>query len=427
MPETEKPTVARRRRRLQLYVLFGLLGGLAGTLAYQIWVSGPAWQELFRMWRVMAIVNKAYVDEQPSAYPEMSERAMREMINGLDRHSRWLSEEQAKDFEQGIRQQYSGIGVSIRPVELGLEINEVFPKSPAEKAGLLPFDVITAAEGTDLAGLSSSEAVSIIKGPTDSPVEIRIQRRGQAESFAVTVIRGAIPIENVRNVRMERPGIGVIEINEFGEKTAENFGRALDRLEGEGMRGLVLDLRNNPGGSLLSAIDVTSFFLDVDEVVVSTRGRARETQEVFVSQTPRREKEYPIVVLIDGGSASASEIVAGALQEQISALVVGERSVGKGSVQSYIPLPDGDAIKLTTAKWYLPSGKAVEDNGVEPDVEVILTNRERMRLFLQKRHDAKSILSDEEFLERFGFERLEDSQLKTALDILTASVFAGAN
>lgn len=379
------------------------------------------------MGQVMSIVNRAHVDQDQSAFPAMGERALREMVNGLDRHSRWMSSEEAKDFEQGFRQQYSGIGVSIRPVEAGLEINEVFEQSPAETAGLLPRDVIVEAAGQPLLGLSSTEAISLIKGEKGTPVALAVRRPGATDDLRFEVIRGDIAIENVRNVRYERPGIAVVEITEFGEKTNETFARVLNELEADGLQGLVLDLRGNPGGSLLSAIGVAEHFLDKDELVVTTRGRDDFGTQEFLSSTPARTQDYALVILLDGASASASEIVAGALQEQADAIVVGERSVGKGSVQSYIPLPDGGAIKLTTAKWYLPSGKAVEGNGVEPDVVVELTPRERMRLFLQRRHDPQNSLDDAGFLERFGFERIEDNQLKTALDILTASRFAGAN
>ncbi len=420
-----------RRRRAQRWILFGAALLLLGMLVGQLWgshlVSGSFWREIYRVGQVMSLVNRAHVDQEQSAFPVMSERALREMVNGLDRHSRWMSDEEASNFEQSFRQQYSGIGVSIRPVEDGLEINEVFSNSPAETVGLLPRDVIIEAAGKELGGLTSTEAIGLIKGEKGTPVALAVRRPGEMDDLRFEVVRGDIPIENVRNVRFERPGIAVIEITEFGEKTAERFASSLDKLEREGMQGLVLDLRGNPGGSLLSAVAVTEQFLDKGDLIVSTRGRDTLTSQEFLSSTPARKKDYALVVLLDGASASASEIVAGALQEQANAIVVGERSVGKGSVQSYIPLHDGGAIKLTTAKWYLPSGKAVEGNGVEPDVPVVMTSRDRMRLFLQRRHDPKDTLNDTEFLERFGFEKIEDTQLKTALDILTAARFAGAN
>jgi carboxyl-terminal processing protease len=300
---------------------------------------------------------------------ELVESAINGMLTSLDPHSSYLNAKSFRDMQVQTRGEFGGLGIEVT-MESGLvKVVSPIDDTPAYRAGLKPGDLITHLDSEAVQGLSLAEAVERMRGPVNSDLVLTIRRIGR-EPFDVTITRAVIKIQSVRS-RAEGD-VGYIRITSFSEQTASGVERAMQKIRneiGEDIKGLVLDLRNNPGGLLDQSVKVSDAFLQRGEVV-STRSRRPDEAQRFNAKPGDVADGLPIVVLINGGSASASEIVAGALQDHRRAIVMGTRSFGKGSVQTIIPLAGHGAIRLTTAHYYTPSGRSIQATGINPDIVV---------------------------------------------------------
>ncbi|WP_374407164.1 S41 family peptidase [Pelagerythrobacter sp.] len=335
-------------------------------------VDGRAGPEFARLFATYERIKASYVE--PVDDETLIRGAIDGMLASLDPHSAYLDGSDLQRLETMIDGNYTGLGLSVQMDDGAVKIISPFRGSPAMEAGLKAGDYITHLDGKLIYGGDLDEAVSQMRGPAGTSIRLTIFRTGREEPFDVTVTRGLIDLEPVTH-EMKPGGLGVIMINEFSRDVgADVFAawEALNKEAGGRLNGLVLDLRANPGGSLDEAVALSDLFLD-DGQIVSQRGRAQGETYIYEAETVYRgqiAEDVPLIVLIDAGSASASEIVAGALQDHRRALVMGERSFGKGSVQTLLPLGRDAALKLTTARYYTPSGHSVQEGGIEPDIAV---------------------------------------------------------
>lgn len=345
---------------------------LPATTAVFAQVESSASPEFAKLFATYQRIKSSYVE--PVEDEVLIRGAIDGMLAALDPHSAYLDGAALERLETMIDGNYQGLGISVQMDDGAVKVVSPFKGSPADKAGIKAGDYITHIEGRLIYGLELDEAVKQMRGPAGSAIQLSIFRPGRDEPFDVTVTRGLIELEPVTH-ELQEGGIGLISVNEFSRDVGVDVNNALIALRQENggrLSGLVLDLRKNPGGSLDEAVALSDLFLSEGQIV-SQRGRTRRDTVYYEAESVYRGDAaagVPIIVLIDAGSASASEIVAGALQDQRRALVMGERSFGKGSVQTLLPLTRDAALKLTTARYYTPSGRSVQEGGIEPDIRV---------------------------------------------------------
>jgi carboxyl-terminal processing protease len=317
---------------------------------------------------VIAEIENNYVE--PVETKELIEKAIEGMVTSLDPHSAFLPPEAFDDLQSETKGEFGGIGIVITMRDSRLTVISPIEGTPAYKAGVQAQDIIVKVDGESTKDMMLWEAVKKMRGEPGTPVEIHIYRKGEPEIMELTLVRAIIPMESVRSMTL-KPGFGYLWITNFRENTADEVIKALKDLEKENspLKGLVLDLRDNPGGLLDQAVKVADVFLE-SGTIVSIKGRDGKEGESYKAHGNGDANSYPIVLLINGGSASASEIVAGALQDNGRALVIGTTSFGKGSVQTVRPLRDGYALKYTVARYYTPSGKSIQAEGILPDLVV---------------------------------------------------------
>ena len=316
---------------------------------------------------VLRQVEKSYVEPQDSQ--KLIYGAIKGLVQSLDPHSSFMTKEEYKELMTETKGSFSGIGVEITIKDKILTVVSPIEGTPGYKAGIKAGDKIIKVEGESTQDMGLIEAVKRIRGPEGSKVNLTIVREGMDKPLELSITRGVIPLKSVRHYSLS-PGIGYIRISNFQSNTANDLSSALEILEKDGMlRGLIIDMRNNPGGLLSQAIEVSEQFLD-SGVIVSTKGREKSHNIKASAHKNKNKREYPIIVLVNGGSASAAEIVAGALQDNKKAIILGTRTFGKGSVQSILPLSDGSGLRLTTARYYTPSGKSIQSSGITPDIEI---------------------------------------------------------
>ncbi len=394
----------------------------------------PLYEQLALFGDVLERVRKEYVDAPENK--ELIEAALTGMLTSLDPHSSYLPPEHFEDMQVQTTGEFGGLGIEVT-MEGGL-VKVVAPiaDTPAERAGVLPNDLIVKLNGEDVLGLTLAEAVDIMRGEIGTDITISILREGTDESFDIVITRAIIKIEAVRwRTEGDEKQIGYIRLTTFNQNTTKNLRKAIEELSTIVNRkkfvGYILDLRNNPGGLLSEAISVSDSFLTQGEIV-STRGRNPKNNARFHARTGDLTKGAPILVLVNGGSASASEIVAGALQDHHRALIAGTQSFGKGSVQSIVPLPNDGALRLTTARYYTPSGRAIQALGITPDIiiEQILpddikrrTSRSEADLRGHLKNDAqkKDAEEKEEDAPSFAYvprEPEKDAQLQEAITLM---------
>jgi carboxyl-terminal processing protease len=340
--------------------------------------SASVYEQLDLFGDIFERIRAQYVEEVDES--ELIEAAINGMLTSLDPHSSYLSPQDADDMRVQTRGEFGGLGIEVTQEDGFVKVVSPIDDTPADAAGIEAGDFITHVDGESILGLNLDEAVELMRGPVGSEIVITVVREGEAEPFDVTITRDTIKLTAVRT-RTEGNAV-ILRITTFNDQTFPNLEsglqEAVDELGGmENVEGFVLDLRNNPGGLLTQAIRVSDAFLDKGEIV-STRGRDIQDGDRYNATEGDLADGKPIVVLINGGSASASEIVAGALQDHRRAIVVGTKSFGKGSVQTVMPLRGDGAMRLTTARYYTPSGRSIQALGVSPDIIVEQPRREEV-------------------------------------------------
>jgi carboxyl-terminal processing protease len=344
-------------------------GTMAPSVAHSDGPRASPYRRLGILAQVLAHIENSYVD--PLDEDRLIDGAVRGMVSTLDPHSSYLSPEDYALLEADTSGQFGGVGVEIDARGDFLTVLVPFAGSPAARAGVRAGDEILQIDGHDARGMDVDEAIRRMRGRPGTRVRITLRRRGVTEPVRVELVREIIRVNSVESRELPE-GVGYIAIKSFQDRTSDEVSQAIDRLTraaGGRLRGLVLDLRYNPGGLLDEAVFVADQFLR-DGVIVTTRGRNGQAQDEARARAPGTRPDFAMVVLVNGYSASAAEIVAGALQDHRRALVVGERTFGKGSVQSVIDLPDGGALKLTIARYFTPSGRSIQAQGIAPDVLV---------------------------------------------------------
>jgi carboxyl-terminal processing protease len=323
--------------------------------------------ELRRFAEVFSSIKKSYVE--PVTDQQLLEDAIAGMVRGLDPHSDYLIKEAFDNLQEHTNGEFGGLGIEVGMKDGFVHVITPLDDTPAQEAGIKAGDLITKLGDTPIQGMSLSEAVKLMRGKIGEPIRITIMREGVEAPFEVELVRAAIKIRSVRS-RLLEPGFGYVRISEFQANTGQDLLDALAKLQkDEVLKGLVLDLRNNPGGVLQAAVAVSDAFLD-EGLIVYTEGRIARSELEFNATDDMAIGNVPLIVLINGGSASASEIVAGALQDQKRAVIMGTQSFGKGSVQTVVPLSEDRAVKITTARYFTPNGRSIQAQGISPDVVV---------------------------------------------------------
>jgi carboxyl-terminal processing protease len=398
----------------------GLALGVAGmrvTTAWSLWPNRDLSRSSGYVKDVMRLVNENYVDEKAVAYDLLARHALHGMIETLDPHSEFLEKKDHEEFEEDLTGEFGGVGIQVETRQNRIVVIAPLAGTPSERAGVQRGDEIVSIDGKVIETTGNLDSVvSRLRGKPKTRVQVGFYRPSTQETLNFDLVREVIKIESVRGVRVLEDGIGYVQLTEFSDHTAAQFRRALDNLLRQGVHSLVVDLRNNPGGLLDAAVDVVEPFFRKKELIVYTRGRKPGDREEFRAKTDGPTVSLPVAVLINAGSASAAEIVTGALKDTGRAIVVGERSFGKGSVQSVFKLENGEGLRLTTARYYTPGGATIHERGITPHVEVVMTPEEDTKLARQR---ARPDITDAAaFKERFGFEPIVDRQLETALAML---------
>jgi carboxyl-terminal processing protease len=340
--------------------------------------------ELRTFAEVYSAIKQGYVE--PVEDKKMITNAISGMLSNLDPHSTYLDADAFKDLQVGTQGEFGGLGIEVGMEDGLVKVVSPIEDTPAFRAGIKTGDLIFKLDDTPVKGLTLSEAVKKMRGKPKTPLKLSIIRKGETKPLEITLIREVIKVQSVKSKLVE-PGYGWVRVTQFQENTVAEVAKHVSGLykDGNKLQGLVLDLRNDPGGLLNGAIGVSAAFLPPDVKVVSTDGRTEDAKQEFraraqdylrgnkedpLKSMPIEAKKVPMVVLVNGGSASASEIVAGALQDHKRAIIVGTQTFGKGSVQSVLPLPNNTAIKLTTARYYTPEGRSIQAKGITPDIVV---------------------------------------------------------
>jgi carboxyl-terminal processing protease len=334
--------------------------------------ASNTYRELNLFGNVFERVRADYVEKPDDS--KLVESAINGMLAGLDPHSGYMSPSSFRDMQVQTRGEFGGLGIEVTMEDGLLKVVAPIDDTPAAKAGIMANDIIMRLDDEAVQGLTMDQAVDKMRGPVNTKIKLTIVRKGSDKPIEVTISRDIIRVKSVRS-HPEGTDVGYIRVTQFSEQTTDGLKQAItdlnSQLGADKIRGYVLDLRNNPGGLLDQAISVSETFLEKGEIV-STRGRNAEENQRFNARPGAMTKNKPLIVLINGGSASASEIVAGALQDQKRATLIGTRSFGKGSVQTIIPLGAGNgALRLTTARYFTPSGRSIQAQGVTPDIEVL--------------------------------------------------------
>jgi carboxyl-terminal processing protease len=367
-----------------------------------------AFEKVGVLMRVMHLIRQNYVDESMTDDGDLLYNAIDGMVGGLDPFSSFLRPQEFQDMQESTEGQFGGIGVMVSVREKDLTVVAPMEGSPGGKAGLRSGDRIVEIEGQITRQMSLEDAIHLLKGEPGTNVTITIFRPSTKKRQELTIERAVIKVPSVKYGRVLEKGIGYVRITQFNEPTADELKKELKSLVGQGVESLIIDVRNNPGGLLNSAVDICSLFLPPKRLVVFTQGRRPSQKQTFLTVKGPHYTKLKIVILVNGGSASAAEILAGCLQDWGRAILVGEKTFGKGSVQNIIDLPDGSALRLTTAKYYTPSERIIHEKGIEPDVKAEIPEEEWKRLTDEQ----------EEMWEENRLDLQMDSQIQRALEIL---------
>jgi len=418
-------------------VLLGAAAGAALTLVLpqpRVVLVGSAanaaasetYRHLNLLGDVFERVRAGYVEKPDDG--KLIESAINGMLAGLDPHSSYMDAKSHSDMRDNVRGHFGGLGIEVTMEDGLVKVVAPIDETPAAKAGIMANDIISHLDDEPVQGLTLNQAVEKMRGAPNTKIRLKIMRKGTEKPIEVTIVREVIRVRSVRS-RVEGGDVAYIRLTQFNEQTTDLLKKALSDMQAQisaaNLKGYVIDMRNNPGGLLDQAISVSDAFLEKGEIV-STRGRNAEETQRFSARGGDLTKGKPVIVLINGGSASASEIVAGALQDHKRATIIGTRSFGKGSVQTIIPLGAGNgALRLTTARYYTPSGTSIQAKGIKPDIEVLQDVPEEMKA----RTDTKGEASLRGHLKGDGQEQTgsqsyippdpkDDKALRAAVDLL---------
>jgi len=380
--------------------------------------SDNGYEQIAVFAKAIQLLRQDYVDGNKTSYHDLIYAAMKGMLASLDPHSQFLEPEDFRDMQDDTRSRFNGLGIEVSSKNGVLTVVAPMEDTPAAKAGILPGDQILKINGTPTEKMELQQAVNLLRGKPGQKATLTVLRPSTREVKDYGLERAEVKVQSVKSVHLidhDLAGafkIGYVRLVQFNEPTAEDLAKALDELQKQGMQALVLDLRNNPGGLLNSAVDVCGQFLPPNTTVVSTQGRvASQEREYATSAATKERAKFPLAVLVNEGSASGAEIVSGALKDLKRAIVVGETTFGKGSVQNVMQLPDGSALRFTTAKYYTPSKQVIHGNGVAPNIAVPMSAEQEHVLFASRNSDTK--VEDEKTQVRS-----RDPQLFRAIDAL---------
>ena len=409
--------------RFKKFFIWGAPSFVLSFLLCKVWLDpskqsffdSEYWNALFRFGESLRITNALYVDKNKSDYSQLTDIAISGMVTELDRHSSYYTPKQYTAFKDDTHRRYVGIGVMIRKVEEGVLVTRVFPGGPAEESGLTVGEYITKVEEEVLADWELADVSKRIKGEENTSVQITV-RSILGEMRGISVRRKKINISSVEGMNVDQNGTAYIRLVQFTSRSGAEFKEAISDLKEKGMKRLILDLRDNSGGLLSAAIEITECFLSKGQLIVSIKGRKANDVRDYHSNTEENLSEIPMVVLMNEGSASASEIVGGALSVLDRAPIIGEQSFGKGSVQTIFPMEDKSGLRLTTAMYFLPDGSTIHEEGIEPQFKVDCSDENETKLRIQRY--SLDIMTQETFEKQFGFIPIVDLQLGKAEEVL---------
>ncbi|MEZ5534743.1 MAG: S41 family peptidase [Thiolinea sp.] len=364
-------------KRLIIGTLAGAIIGVTASISLNVFAFKQSVDEqqalplehLQKFTEVFARIKQDYVETPDSK--EMMNNAIRGMLTGLDPHSDYLDEEAFKELQVGTTGEFGGLGIEVGMEDGFVKVVSPIDDTPAQRAGLEAGDLIIRLDDKPVKGMTLNDAVKVMRGKPGSEIKLLVVREGKDTPFTISIIRDIIKVQSVKS-RLLEEGYGYLRISSFQSRTTEALLEAIDKLEEENkgdLKGIVLDLRNNPGGVLNAAVGVSDAFLN-DGKIVYTEGRVEDAKMEYNARPGDEINNAPIVVLVNQGSASASEIVAGALQDHKRALILGQKTFGKGSVQTVLPLDEKTALKLTTARYFTPNGRSIQAEGIQPDIEI---------------------------------------------------------
>lgn len=377
----------------------------------------------------MDVISRNYYREVPER--ELAYGALKGMCAALDPHSQFMDQETYREMKVETEGEFGGLGIEITIRDKFLTVVSPIEDTPAFKAGLRAGDRIIEIEGVSTKDLSLVEAVRKLRGVPGTVVRITVMRPGTGAILPFSITRASIQTQSVKDAKLVRDKIGYVRLTQFQERTGSDFDKALQELKKQGMQALVLDLRNNPGGLLQVAIEVADKFIGGDRLLVYTKGRIKTQNVEFKSHGTAAYPDIPMVILINKGSASGSEIVAGAVQDWGRGVILGETSFGKGSVQSVLPLADDSALRLTTAKYFTPKGRCIQKIGVHPDIPVEMTDEQEIKVLMKRRLEkmisenpqGADLAGEKAELKKLGV--VTDVQLERALDLLQGILACG--
>ena len=400
--------LARNMRRfitMPLLACLLLLGVLSGVRAQEAEPGkneeDNGYSQISIFAKAIELIRQDYVDGNKTSYHDLVTAAMKGMLSSLDPHSQFMDPNDFRDMQDDTRSRFNGLGIEVS-MKNGLPtVVTAMEDTPAAKAGILSGDQILRINGVSTERMDLQDAINVLRGPAGRKVTLTLLRPSTKEIKDYSLERAEIKVQSVKGARLldaELTGpfrMGYIRLIQFNEPTAEELSKALDELQKQGMQALILDLRNNPGGLLNSAVDVCAQFLPPNTKVVSTQGRVASQQHDYATSGAKKERpNFPIALLINEGSASGAEIVSGALKDLHRAILVGETTFGKGSVQNVMQLPDGSAVRFTTAKYYTPGKQVIQGNGVATNIRVAMTPEQERALFALR--NAENVKPEDE-------------------------------
>jgi len=414
---------------LALLVIFNLAVGWKVLVSTASADSDDAgYENLTVFTRALQLIRQDYVDPNKIGYKDLTYSALHGMLSALDPHSQFMEPPDYRGMRDETRSEFGGLGIVVSTKDGVLTVVSPMEDSPGFRAGILPGDQILRINGKITEKMSLQDAIDLLRGEPGQKVTLTIYRPSSKQTRDYTLQRELIKVASVKDAKLLDQTLagnfklGYVRITQFNEPTAQELNRKLDELQAQGMQALIVDLRYNPGGLLTSAVDVCGLFLPPKTMVVYTEGRdTSQRREYFTDKNAKPHENFPVVLLVNNGSASGAEIVAGALKDLNRAILVGETTFGKGSVQSVIQLPDGSALRLTTAKYYTPGKKVINEKGVTPNIRASLSSDEERALLLQRR-DAPLSRDERQFVSE-----QKDPQLDRAVDALKSVMIYNQN